>query len=189
MNLPYPAVLASASPRRQALLRQIVDSFEVLTADVDETPLSGESPEELAKRLAVLKAEVILSQRPRSLVIAGDTVVALPDELLAKPVDVPDAMRMLRLLSGGAHQVLTGIALFWPGHREVFVETTAVTFRSLAEHEIADYVATGEPMDKAGAYAIQGGAARFVEEIEGSHSNVVGLPVERLREVLGSWFP
>jgi septum formation protein len=161
----------------------------VLTADVDETPLSGESPEELAKRLAVLKAEAILSQRPRSLVIAGDTVVALPDELLAKPVDVPDAMRMLRLLSGRTHQVLTGIALFWPGHREVFIETTSVTFRCLGELEMAEYVATGEPMDKAGAYAIQGGAAGFVERIEGSHSNVVGLPVERLREVLAAWFP
>lgn len=189
MNLPYPVVLASASPRRQALLREIVDSFEVLTADVDETPRSGEGPEGLAKRLAISKAEAILPQRPRSLVIAGDTVVALPDELLAKPMDATDAERMLRQLSGRTHHVLTGIALFWPGHREVLVETTAVTFRSLGEPEIAEYVATGEPMDKAGAYAIQGGAAGFVEGIAGSHSNVVGLPVERLREVLASWFP
>lgn len=189
MNLPYPVVLASASPRRQDLLRELVPDFEVISADVDESALTGESPSELALRLASEKAEAVLAVRPRSLIIAGDTVVALPTEILGKPVDADDALRMLRALSGQTHEVLTGIAVYWPGHRESFVEATRVTFGDLSDEQIADYVATGEPMDKAGAYAIQCGAAEFVTTMEGSLTNVIGLPMERLAEVLRSWFP
>lgn len=189
MNLPYPVVLASASPRRQDLLRELVPDFEVISADVDESVLPSETPTELALRLASEKAEAVLAVRPRSLIIAGDTVVALPTEILGKPVDPSDASRMLRALSGQTHEVLTGIAIYWPGHRESFIDTTRVTFATLSDAQIADYVATGEPMDKAGAYAIQGGAAEFVTGVEGSLTNVIGLPMERLAEVLRSWFP
>ena len=189
MNLPYPVVLSSASPRRQELLREIVPNFEVISADVDESVLPGETPGELAQRLAIVKAEAVLAVRPRSLIIAGDTVVALPSEILGKPVDAEDAQRMLRALSGQTHEVLTGIAIYWPGHHESFVETTRVTFSDLSDEQITGYVATSEPMDKAGAYAIQGGAAAFVTRVEGSLTSVIGLPTERLVAVLRSWFP
>ena len=181
-------VLASASPRRVELLKRIIEDFEVVPAQVDEDAITGDNPIELATRLAEIKAGAILTTIPDALILGGDTVVALPDEhgfrYLAKPLDGDDAARMLRSLSGKTHFVVTGVALLHRRFRSVFAETTTVTFRDLSDEEIRSYVATGEPMDKAGAYAIQGGAAEFVDRISGSLTNVIGLPVEKLTEEL-----
>ena len=182
-------VLASASPRRRELLAQLVPNFEVVVAPVDEEALTVADPWATAEGLALAKARAVAISRPDALVIGGDTVVAFEAETsfvqLAKPRDAADAQRMLRELSGRSHVVITGVALVSADGERSFAETTTVTFRDLSEDEIAAYVATGEPMDKAGAYAIQGDAAGFVVEVDGSWSNVVGLPVERLREALG----
>lgn len=186
MEIPKEVVLASASPRRQSLLRQLFPSFDVLPAHVDETPLPGETPVETALRLARGKALLVARLRPSALVIAGDTVVEIDGMSLDKPRDTAHAAETLRRLSGREHQVTTAVALAVGGQIEVFSETTRVTFRPLVSEEIDAYAKTGEPLDKAGAYGIQGGAAGFVEKIEGSLSNVVGLPVERLRERLAS---
>ncbi|RYG22863.1 septum formation protein Maf [bacterium] len=179
-----PVVLASGSPRRRELLRELIPDFEVLTSDVDEDALTVEDPFETAERLAESKARAIHALRPEALVIGGDTVVALEGEQFAKPKDVEDAKRMIRALSGRTHVVATGISLVSPEGVQTFHDKTYVTFRDLSDDEIAAYVATGEPMDKAGAYAIQGGAAGFVTKRDGSESNVIGLPLERLREYL-----
>lgn len=188
MQLPWPVVLASASPRRQELLRPVVPSFATDAADVDESPLEDESPWQTAERLAILKAEAVSKRHPQSLIIAGDTVVAVPEKgsylQLAKPEDQTHAAAMLRRLSGHRHLVITGVCLLGPGVRRSFGVTTTVAFRNLSEAEICDYVATGEPMDKAGAYAIQGGAASFVDECDGSVSNVIGFPVDEIRQEL-----
>jgi septum formation protein len=183
-----PVVLASASPRRRELLAKIVPDFEVMTADVDEEALTVADPWETAERLAQAKARKVATLRPDARVIAGDTVVALPDgtgyEQLAKPASREDAARILSRLSGRTHLVITGICIFEGDRARTFSATSRVTFRDLDQAQIDAYVATGEPMDKAGAYAIQGGAADFVERLEGSFDNVVGLPVEALREEL-----
>jgi septum formation protein len=165
-------ILASQSPRRSELLRNAGIQVEVRPADVDETPEAGETPERYVRRLARDKVRVV----PGELVLGADTVVVVNGEILGKPRDFDDASRMLRLLSGREHQVITGICL---KGRETIIdhETTRVWFAELTLREIRDYVASGEPMDKAGAYAIQGLASKFVERIEGSYSNVVGLPV------------
>ncbi|MGV3618018.1 MAG: Maf family protein [Fimbriimonas sp.] len=185
-----PIVLASASPRRKELLREIVPDFEVVVAPVDEEALTVPDPWETAERLALAKARAAFALRPEALVIGGDTVVAYqpPSEegyvQLAKPADAADAIRMLRALAGREHIVATGIALISADGESTFVETTKVRFRPLGDDEIANYVATEEPLDKAGAYGLQGGAAAFVEDLEGSRSNVIGLPLEALRERL-----
>lgn len=188
MELPYPVVLASASPRRRDLLSRLVSEFEVDTADVDESPIAGETPWQTAERLAVMKAEVVAARSPESLVISGDTVVTAVEDgqyvLLGKPVDEQDAIRILRQLSGKDHLVVTGVCLLWPQGRGTFSVTTTVWFRSLSEEEIKQYVGTGEPMDKAGAYAIQGGARGFVERYEGSLTNVIGFPVKEIESNL-----
>jgi septum formation protein len=172
-------VLASASPRRQELLRNAGISFVVQPADVDETPIAGESARDCAERLAREKAFAVSRVRPRDLVLGADTVVAVDDAILGKPADAEDAARMLRLLSGRVHRVITGVCLVCPddGETRTASETTLVTMSELSDDEIRDYVATGEPMDKAGAYAIQGRASRWIPRIEGDYSNVVGLPV------------
>ncbi len=179
-------ILASASPRRQELLRQLIPQFEVVHAEVDEEALTRDDPWETAKGLALAKAESVLARHPDALVIGGDTVVAIGESWLqlAKPSDAEDAARMLRLLSGREHVVITGLAVVGPGIRTVDAATTRVLFRAFEAAEINEYVATGEPMGKAGAYAIQGGAAGFVSAIEGSWSNVVGLPMELLERML-----
>ncbi|HRI44367.1 MAG TPA: Maf family protein [Fimbriimonadaceae bacterium] len=177
-------ILASASPRRRELLGRLIVDFQVVPADVDEDPLPGESPETTAQRLAHQKWHKVSATYPGALVIAGDTVVAIGERQLAKPRDEEEAGTMLRALSGRAHRVITGLAVGPPGRTICKVVSTTVQFRRLDEMEIADYVATGEPMDKAGAYAIQGGAEGFVVGIEGSYTNVVGLPLEALEEVL-----
>jgi septum formation protein len=175
-------VLASQSPRRSELLRSAGIAFRAQAANINETVRAGEMPEAYVRRLAREKAESI----PGELVLGADTVVVVDGEILGKPVDAGDAARMLRLLSGRRHEVITGICV---KGRELIVdhEITAVVFAPLTEKEIQDYVATGEPMDKAGAYAIQGWASRFVKRIEGSYSNVVGLPVATVYRHLRSF--
>jgi septum formation protein len=179
-------VLASASPRRQELLRSAGIRFTVQPADIHETPLAGESPRDCAERLAREKALAVFQSRPQEWVLGADTIVVVDDIILGKPRDAGDASRMLRLLSGRTHAVITGVCVVGPvasGQRSVASnvntasETTLVTFCEVSDDEIRDYVATGEPMDKAGAYAIQGIASRWIPRIEGDYSNVVGLPV------------
>jgi septum formation protein len=181
-------VLASASPRRRELLARLGCAFEIRAPEVDETPRAGEKPAELVARLALAKARAVVGAG--ELALGADTVVALGDELLGKPRDAADARSMLRALSGRSHDVWTGVALVardgdGVGCERGALRRTEVVFRTLAESEIADYVASGEPLDRAGAYAIQGGAARFVARYEGDFDNVVGLPLAAVRELLG----
>lgn len=170
-------VLASASPRRQELLRNAGLAFEVQPANVPERVVAGEGAKDCAERLAREKALAVALQRPQDPVLGADTIVAVDGHLLGKPTDAVDATRMLRLLSGRDHEVITGVCLVVKGQPFVASETTRVTVDRITDQEIADYVATGEPMDKAGAYAIQGIASRWIPRIEGDYSNVVGLPV------------
>lgn len=170
-------VLASASPRRQELLRNAGIIFEVQPAHIPEDPLPGEGAKDCAERLAGEKAFAVARQRPHVCVLGADTVVVVDGRLLGKPSDSADAARMLRMLSGREHQVITGVCLVANGQQSVASETTLVTVSEITDTEIADCVASGEPMDKAGAYAIQGIASRWIPRIEGDYSNVVGLPV------------
>ncbi|MGB8013553.1 MAG: Maf family protein [Terriglobales bacterium] len=184
-------VLASASPRRQELLRCAGISFEVLPADIPEEPLAGEGARECCERLAREKALAVAGQRPGDVVLGADTIVVVDGLILGKPSDAADAARMLRLISGRVHSVITGVCLVAGGQWSVGSETTLVSVSEIPESEIDLYVASGEPMDKAGAYAIQGMASRWIPRIEGDYSNVVGLPValvwRMLREVSGQW--
>jgi septum formation protein len=208
-------VLASASPRRQELLRNAGIPFEVQPTQIAEDPLPGEGARECAERLAREKALAVAQQRPHDVVLGADTVVVIDGQILGKPADTADAVRMLRMLSGREHQVITGVCLVSSGRwavartegqkgdpqglKPTFVaglggtaeavpcpkpiletsasETTLVTMSEITEDEIAAYIASGEPMDKAGAYAIQGIASRWIPRIDGDYSNVVGLPV------------
>jgi septum formation protein len=202
-------VLASASPRRQELLRNAGIPFTTQPADVDETPFPGERARTCAERLAKEKALKVARDHPHAHVLGADTVVVLDDQILNKPVDVEDAVRMLRLLSGRVHQVITGVCLVNPvgapqppvlakppapapyavltaDERQLLLasESTSVTVSEISDSEIRDYVLTGEPMDKAGAYAIQGRASRWIPRVEGDYSNVVGLPVALVYRML-----
>ncbi|MEO5742330.1 MAG: Maf family protein [Vicinamibacterales bacterium] len=177
-------VLASASPRRADLLRAAGIPFEVFPVDIDEHFRMGEKPEHAVVRLAEAKATVAAASYPDAIVIGADTTVVIRGEALAKPTDAEDAARMLRLLSGRSHEVLTGVCLCGQGRRLLHVEPTRVRIAQLGESEIAWYVSTGEPFDKAGGYAAQGLASRFIEGIEGSYSNVVGLPISSVYELL-----
>ena len=175
-------VLASASPRRSELLAQAGFSFKVHPAHIPEDPLPGEDPIAYVIRLAREKAETVFaelsSQGPAApQVLGADTTVTLDNHILGKPEDAADAARMLRLLSGRTHRVITGVAVVSEKSTEVAAEVTGVQFLTLSDEEIAAYIATGEPMDKAGAYAIQGRAARWIPRIEGCYFNVVGLPI------------
>jgi septum formation protein len=178
-------ILASASPRRLEILRRAGIACRVRPANVDETPRPGEAPEAYVRRLAREKAQAVW--RPGELVLGADTAVVVQGHIVGKPRDARDAANMLRLLSGRVHRVLTGVCLLGPDSprrpRTQAVETR-VWFRRLSRAEIADYVASGEPMDKAGAYAIQGLASKFVERIEGCYWNVMGLPVSRVYALL-----
>jgi len=170
-------ILASASPRRQELLRSAGIPFEVQPADIAEGLLPGEAAKDCAERLAREKALAVARLRPHDCVLGADTVVAVDGQILGKPADAADATRMLRMISGREHHVITGVCLVAHGQASVASETTLVTVNEITDKEIADYVASGEPMDKAGAYAIQGIASRWIPRIEGDYSNVVGLPV------------
>ena len=202
-------VLASASPRRQELLRSADIAFTVQPAEIDETPHPGELPRNCAERLACQKAFCVSKSRPGEWVLGADTIVVIDAAILGKPRDENDAARMLRLLSGRTHRVITGVCLggdkvasgqgssasdakpLKTEDRELRTwvedarsETTLVTMCDLSDAEIRSYIATGEPMDKAGAYAIQGIASRWVPRVEGDYSNVVGLPVALVYRML-----
>jgi septum formation protein len=183
-----PLVLASASPRRAEILRAVAWPFEALPAEIDETPHASEDPVAYVERLAREKAEATAARCADSrLVLGADTTVVVEGVMLAKPLDEADARRMLRLLSGRWHEVLTGVALVRAGdepRRVVSHQATRVRFAALSEEEIGWYVSTQEPMDKAGAYAVQGRAALFIEEIAGEYWNVVGLPVRLLYSLM-----
>lgn len=177
-------ILASGSPRRAELLRAAGFVFDAQPQQVDERLLLGEEPAAHVLRLAREKALLADCRGPGTLVLAADTIVVIDGVVLGKPADDREAAQMLRRLSGRAHEVLTGVALRGDGRLIAEVERTAVRFLPLSEAEIAWYVATGEPRDKAGAYAIQGLGSRFVDRIDGSYSNVVGLPVARVYRML-----
>jgi septum formation protein len=205
-------VLASASPRRRELLTQAGFTFEVRPANIPEDPKPSEDPIAYVVRLAREKAEAVYAGLSRSatadpatagrhstaaaaatsaqddnvVVLGADTTVTLDNQILGKPTDPADAARMLRLLSGRTHRVITGVAIVTGARTEVAAEVTAVKFLALSEEEIAAYIATGEPMDKAGAYAIQGRAARWIPRIEGDYFNVVGLPLALVTTLLNS---
>jgi septum formation protein len=177
-------ILASASPRRQELLRNAGINFVVQPADIPEVPQPGEAPQTFAERVARDKARTVHRQRPDDFVLGADTVVIVDEHILNKPESAQDATRMLRLLSGRCHLVMTAVCLMGPEEKhgsgafeDVRTETTRVFFDSLDEADIAAYIATGEPMDKAGAYGIQGFASRWIPRVEGCYFNVVGLPV------------
>jgi septum formation protein len=172
--------LASGSPRRAEILRAVGWPFEAMPMDVDERPVAGESAPAMVERLAFEKARAAVRACPKGLVLGADTVVVVDSEILGKPKDESDAGRMLRLLSGRWHDVLTGVALVRAGNdsaRAVAHERTQVRFAAMSDEEIEWYARSGEPMDKAGAYAVQGRAALFIEEIRGDYWNIVGLPV------------
>ena len=177
-------ILASASPRRAELLRNAGIAFTAQATRIPERRRQGESPRKFAERLAREKARAIFAPRRRGLVLGADTIVVVRGKALGKPRDRRDARRMLRLLSGRSHQVTTAICLAGPGFEDTRSETTRVTMRKLSEREIRGYVASREPMDKAGAYAIQGIASRWVSRIEGCYFNVVGLPVPLVYRML-----
>jgi septum formation protein len=175
-------ILASGSPRRRELLERLGHPFTVETSRVDETPRPGESPHELARRLALAKARDVAARHTRGLVIGADTVVALGDRIFGKPVDEADAATMLRALRGGPHLVVTGIAVVRASDyatRSTVVPAT-VRMRPYSDSEIDAYVASGEPLDKAGAYGAQGAGARLIERVEGPFLTVVGLPMDDL---------
>ena len=177
-------ILASSSPRRAELLRAAGIPFEMFPVDVDEAVRRLEPPGEHVRRLAREKAGAAFAYNPDAVVLAADTIVTVGGEIMGKPRDADDAIRMLRLLSGREHEVLTGVALV--ARRGVVVEVarTRVWFNPLNETEITDYIATGEPLDKAGGYGIQGFASRYIDRIQGSYSNVVGLPVALVYRLL-----
>jgi len=180
-------ILASNSPRRRELLQNAGFEFDVVPSTASENEIPGEAPEVFVRRLAVAKASQVAAGAPRGrLVLGADTAVVVSGEILGKPADPADAARMLRRLSGRSHQVLTGVCVVEAPDRihGVVHASTEVWFRGLDEAEIRAYVSSGEPMDKAGAYAIQGIASRFVTRIDGSYSNVVGLPVSLVDQLL-----
>ncbi len=177
MTVAERLILASASPRRRELLTQIGLRFDVQAADIDETKHVGEAPAAYVQRLALEKAQAVLALHPQATVIGADTTVVLDGEVLQKPVDVDEAERMLRGLAGRVHEVHTGVAVVRAGEASQHVETPRVFFGEIAEDELAWYLKTGDSLDKAGAYGIQGYAARWITRIEGDYFNVMGLPL------------
>jgi septum formation protein len=188
-------VLASASPRRQELLRNAGIPFVVQSTGIPEIPDEKEAPRTFAERMAREKASAVFRQRPDDFILGADTIVVVEEKILGKPRDDSDAFSMLRLLSGRTHQVMTGVCLLGPqprtdnwqpvtGFEDARSETTLVTMDALTDEDIRSYISTGEPMDKAGAYAIQGRASRWISRIEGDYFNVVGLPVSLVYKML-----
>jgi septum formation protein len=179
-----PPILASASPRRRQWLEAMQIPFELWAPEVDESPLPDEEPEAMVERLARAKAEGVVALNPGRWVIAADTTVAVDHHVLGKPTDAADAARMLGLLQGRRHEVHTGLCLRRDAEIHSFVDTAEVYLRPVSEARRLWYASTGEPMDKAGAYAAQGIAALFIERIEGSFPTVMGFPVERFSELV-----
>jgi septum formation protein len=179
-------ILASASPRRRELLASLGLEFSVLVPAIEETAKQGEPPRAFAERLAAEKAAAVPAD-PGTTIIAADTIVVQDGNILGKPCDEAHAAEMLSTLSGKTHEVITGVCIRTNAGSRVFSVSTEVEFRTLTQEEIADYVSSGCPMDKAGAYAIQGGAAHMVRAINGSYTNVVGLPLCELHKALISF--
>jgi septum formation protein len=179
-----PIILASASPRRQELLKNAGIEFVVRPSDIPEIPLPGESPRDFGERMAREKARAVRLNSNQAVILSADTVVAVGDEILGKPENADDAARMLRLLSNKKHEVITAVCLLGEHFEDVRSENTAVHFTAMTDEEIVEYVGTGDPMDKAGAYAIQGRASRWISKIEGDYYNVVGLPVDLVWRML-----
>ena len=177
-------ILASASPRRAELLRNADIPFAIDPAHVRERPLANETPLDYAQRLARDKALAVFARHRDEVVLGADTVVVIDEHLLEKPADADDAARMLHLLSGRMHQVITGVCVLAPDFERTEAEITQVSFGEISDEEIAAYIRTGEPMDKAGAYGIQGVASRWVPGVAGCYFNVVGLPVARVYRLL-----
>jgi nucleoside triphosphate pyrophosphatase len=182
-------VLASASPRRRELLQNAGIPFIIQPSQIPEVPREGEAPQACAERLAREKALDVFRQRPQDFVLGADTIVIVDGQILGKPRDAGDAARMLGLLSGRTHQVITGVCLIAPNRKGSSVEDTRseitlVTMSELSDDDIQSYIATGEPLDKAGAYAIQGITSRWISRIEGDYFNVVGLPVSLVYRML-----
>lgn len=170
-------VLASGSPRRAEIMRSVGWVFEKDVPDIDETERPGETPETYVQRLAREKAQVIAENHPKQIVLGADTTVVINGQIIGKPTDVLDARRMIAMLSGNWHEVLTGVAIVSHGQTSVDIQRTRVKFAPLSEREIDFLVEKGDPLDKAGAYAVQAQAALFIEAIDGDYWNVVGLPI------------
>lgn len=178
-------ILASGSPRRKGLLARTGRPFRIIVSDADEIETADVSPTEVAMRNARAKALAVAATMPaNATVIGADTIVVLDGRIFGKPADKTDARRMLGELSGRTHQVITGVCLVRNGQTEAFAETTDVRFKEISAEDIAAYVATGEPLDKGGAYGIQGRGGAFVDSVDGDYDNVVGLPVARLERAL-----
>src|SRR5436190_16056622 len=192
LPISQPIFLASTSLRRAEILRAVGWPFELVRGSVDETRLLDEEPSSYVRRLAEAKARTAANELTAGVVLGADTTVVVEGELLGQPVDDEDARRMLRLLSGKWHEVLTGVALIragLPAENVVAHETTRVRFKQLTQVEIDWYVASGEPRGKAGAYAVQGRAAVFIQEISGDYFNIVGLPIQLVYRLFGSMQP
>ncbi|HHV72410.1 MAG TPA: septum formation inhibitor Maf [Clostridia bacterium] len=177
-------ILASGSPRRKELLARLGLEFEVVVSTFDEHLVEGRSPIEQAQHLALAKATALVDDYPEDVIIAADTIVVLDGVILGKPINKEDARKMLRLLSGKKHQVITGFAVIQGARKVVGAEQTDVFFRHLTEEEIENYLVSGEYVDKAGGYGIQGIGSLLVEKINGCYFNVVGLPLSRIHQVL-----
>jgi septum formation protein len=177
-------LLASSSPRRSEILRLVGWPFQKVAVEVDESLRNGEAPDDYVERLALAKARDAATRHAHETILAADTTVVIDRQILAKPVDADEARQMLQALQGRWHQVLTGVALVTDESSQVAHEVTGVRFAAMSEAEIDWYATTGEPMDKAGAYAIQGQGARFIKEIKGDYFNVMGLPVRLLYELI-----
>jgi len=183
INLPK-LVLASGSPRRSEIMNSVGWEFTKDVPDIDESEREGEKPETYVQRLAREKAEAVGASHPDQIVLAADTTVVIDDRIIGKPVDLDDARRMLRMLSGNWHEVLTGIAVMRNGDVEIGLQRTRVKFAPMNENEIHFLAEKGDPLDKAGAYAVQAQAALFIEGIEGDYWNVVGLPISLVYEIV-----
>ena len=183
VNLPE-IILASGSPRRSEILASVGWNFIKDVPDIDETELPGELPDAYVQRLAKEKAEIIANRHPGKIVLGADTTVVIDDTIIGKPVDLSDAKRMLQMLSGRWHEVLTGVALAENGISRVGLQSTRVKFAAMTDDEITFLAENGDPLDKAGAYAVQAQAALFIEGIEGDYWNVVGLPISLVYRLL-----
>lgn len=183
MNLPK-IILASGSPRRSEILGFVGWKFEKHIADIDETEKDGENPSDYVRRLAKEKAEAVAQNHKDKIVLGADTTVVIDNQIIGKPIDLDDARRMIKMLSGREHLVLTGVALVKNNDTKVGLQTTKVKFKEMNDEEIEFLVQFGEPLDKAGAYAVQAQAALFIEKIEGDYWNVVGLPINLVYKLM-----
>lgn len=183
--MKHKIILASASPRRKALLKKIVGSFRVVSSGVDESRIRAASPRLFARKAAILKAKAVAAKYKRAIVIGADTIVLLGRKVMGKPKSKKEAIAMLKSLAGKTHKVITGIAVIFPGPKIVSdAAVTRIKMKEVPDREILDYVNSGRPLDKAGAYGIQEIEEIFIDQIEGDYDNVVGLPSRQLRKIL-----